>query len=462
VDEETSVRASEAATVQRPESLPTHARNAVHSLGERSEEVFSLSAGTCLRGRYLLETAIGRGAMGEVWKAKDLLSEEAHDRNPYVAIKVLLADIERHPQSFAAMHREASRTQKLAHPNVVTVYTLDRDDRTGRAFIAMELLDGDPLDRVIRRHREQPVGSKELWPIIKGMAEGLAYAHRRGIVHSDFKPGNVFLTREGVPKVLDFGIARAAKEEGGGPARDDDSVMSGYTEAYASPEMLAGAAPHRADDVFALGLVAYELLTGERAFGNRSASEAREAGLRLQPVKTIRRSEWRVIERALAFERGERWPDAGKFLEALQRRVRLQIALAASLVALVATAGGLSYKNYLDALPAVPFEQLPAAQRAEVQRYLSEGQAALDLVRRDGVVEASADAAEMFARAYAIHERNPDAVKGLEASAAAFIEYWQNSTERDRAVEELRKFQAKSEYYKGYAPLERAIEESSG
>jgi hypothetical protein len=113
-------------------------------------------------------------------------------------------------------------------------------------------------------------------------------------------------------------------------------------------------------------------------------------------------------------------------------------------------------------LPAVPFEQLPAAQRAEVQRYLSEGQAALDLVRQDGVVEASADAAEMFARAYAIHERNPDAVKGLEASAAAFIEYWQNSTERDRAVEELRKFQAKSEYYKGYAPLERAIEESSG
>ncbi|HKR36472.1 MAG TPA: serine/threonine-protein kinase [Steroidobacteraceae bacterium] len=462
MDEETLLRANEAATEQRTAPLPTDVRERAAAVDAGSDAARSLSPGTCLRNRYLLETAIGRGAMGEVWKAKDLLIEEAHDRNPYVAIKVLLADIERHPQSFATMHREASRTQKLAHPNIVTVFTLDRDDRTGRAFIAMELLDGEPLDKFIRRYRERPMAAKELWPIIKGMAEGLAYAHRRGIVHSDFKPGNVFLTREGVPKILDFGIARAVREEGAAGARDDDdSVVSGYTEAYAAPEVLAGEGPHRADDVFALGLVAYELLTGERALGRCTSSEAQQAGLKLQPIKTIRRSEWRVIEQALAFERRERWPDAGKFLEALQRRVRLQIALAASLVALIATAGGLSYKNHLDALPAVPFEQLPADQRAEVQRYLSEGQQALDLVRQGGVVEASADAAEMFARAYALHERNPDAVKGLEEAAADFIEYWQSNPQRDRAVEELRKFQAKSAYYKGYAPLEQAIEDSS-
>lgn len=462
MDEETRLRANEAATAQRIERLPTNVSNPAHSSAQGRDAARLLSPGTCLRERYVLETAIGQGAMGQVWKAKDLLSEEARDRNPYVAIKVLLADIERHPQSFAAMHREASRTQKLAHPNIVTVYTLDRDDRTGRAFIAMELLDGEPLDQVIGRQRDQPGTPQELWPIIKGLAEGLAYAHRRGIVHADFKPGNVFLTHEGVPKILDFGIARAAKEDGGADAHDDDeSVISGYTEAYASPEVLAGEAPHRADDVFALGLVTYELLTSERAFGRRSASEAREAGLKLQPIRTIRRSEWRVIERALAFERAERWPDAGKFLEALQRRTRLQIALAASLLALLATTGGLSYKNYLDALPAVPFEQLPADQRAEVHRYLSAGQEALDLVREGGVVEASADAAEMFARAYAIHGRNPGAVEGLEAAAAYFIEYWRSNPERDRAVEELSKFQAKSEYYKGYAPLERAIEEFS-
>lgn len=457
MDEETLLRGSGTAS-----ALPTDVRTPATAADERSDALGALSPGMELRDRYVLEAAIGRGAMGEVWKARDRMGEEAYDRNPYVAIKVLLADVERHPQSFAAMHREAKRTQNLAHPNIVTVYTLDRDDRSGRAFIAMELLDGEPLDRFIRRHGGAPAPVKELWPIVRGMAEGLAYAHRRGIVHSDFKPGNVFVTREGVPKILDFGIARAAREEGAGNQRDDDdSVMSGYTEAYASPEMLAGETPQRADDVFALGLVAYELLTGERAFGHRSASEARDARLRPQPIKTIRRSDWRIIERALAFERSERWSDAGKFFEALQRRTRLQIALAASLVALVATAGGLSYKNYLDALPAVPFEQLPAEQRVEVQKYLSDGQQALDLVRRDGLVEASADAAEMFARAYAIHERNPDAVQGLEASAAAFIEYWQTRPERARAIEELRTFQAKSEYYKGYAPLERAIEELS-
>jgi hypothetical protein len=458
MDEETLLRGSGTATAP----LPTNVRTPAAAADEHSDALGTLTPGTVLRDRYVLEAPIGRGAMGEVWKARDRLGEEAYDRSPYVAIKVLLADIERHPQSFAAMHREAKRTQQLAHPNIVTVHTLDRDDRSGRAFIAMELLEGEPLDKIIRRQRSAPASSKELWPIVKGMAEGLAYAHRRGIVHSDFKPGNVFLTSEGVPKILDFGIARAVKEEGAGNVRDDDdSVMSGYTETYASPEMLAGETPQRADDVFALGLVAYELLTGERAFGSKSVTEARDAGLRPQPIKTIRRSDWRVIERALAFERSARWPDAGKFFEALQRRTRLQVALAASLVALVATAGGLSYKNYLDALPAVPFEQLPAEQRAEVQKYLSDGRQALDLVRRDGLVEASADAAEMFARAYAIHERNPDAVQGLEASAAAFIEYWQNSPERARAIEELRKFQAKSEYYKGYKPLDRAIEELS-
>jgi hypothetical protein len=462
MDEETSLRINEATTSLRSEDQQTNVREPTIACDGREDEALALAPGICLRGRYLLEAAIGRGAMGEVWKAKDLLIEEAHDRNPYVAIKVFLADIERHPQSFAAMHREASRAQKLAHPNIGTVYTLDRDDRTGRAFIAMELLDGEPLDKFIRIHREQPVDAKELWPIIKGMAEGLAYAHRRGIVHSDFKPGNVFVTREGVPKILDFGIARAVREEGGtGLSDDDDSVMSGYTEAYAAPEVLAGEGPHRADDVFAFGLVAYELLTGERAFGTRTSVEARDAGVKLHPIRTIRRREWRAIERSLAFERAERWPDAGKLLDALQRRVRLQIALAASLVALIATAGGLSYKNYLDALPAVPFEQLSAEQRAEVQMYLSDGREALELVRQRGVVEASADAADMFARAYAIHERNPDAVKGLKEAASDFIAYWRGNPERERAVEELRKFRAKSEYYKGYAPLERAINELS-
>jgi hypothetical protein len=419
-----------------------------------------LEPGVCLRNRYVLEEAIGAGAMGQVWRARDLLSEEAHDRNPYVAIKVLRGEAERFKQSFAAMHREASRTQKLAHPNIVTVFTLDRDDASGRVFIAMELLDGEPLDRIVKRMRQERVEPQDPWSIVRGMAEGLAYAHRKGIVHSDFKPGNVFLTREGVPKILDFGIARAARIGNSAQERADDTddVISGYTERYAAPEVLEDAEPHPADDVFALGLVAYELLTGEYPLARRNAVEARDAGFVPAPIKGLSRRQWKVLQRALAYRRADRWQNAAEFLQALQKRTHLQIALAVSLAALVLTAAGLSYRNYLNSLPAVPFEALPAEQQAAVRAALSDGAEALRYVRDSGLIEASADAADRFADAYALHPRNPEAVAGLKEAADRFIAYWADRKDPDRALEELRKFRSKSEFYAGYAPLEKAIE----
>ena len=106
-----------------------------------------------------------------------------------------------------ALQREARKAQTLAHPNVVTVFDFDRDGPT--VFMTMELLRGRSLDVVIREVRGTGVGRKAAMPIIRGVAEGLAYAHRKGIVHSDLKPGNVFVLEDGTPKLLDFGIARA-------------------------------------------------------------------------------------------------------------------------------------------------------------------------------------------------------------------------------------------------------------
>ncbi len=130
----------------------------------------------------------------------------------------------------------------------MTVYVFDRDDQSGRAFIAMELLEGKPLDRVIREAGAQGMPREQALPIIRGMSEGLAYAHRKGIVHSDFKPANVFLTREGVPKILDFGIARAVRAVDSGSADaagdEDDTGFQGYTPAYARRKP-SRAAPHR-------------------------------------------------------------------------------------------------------------------------------------------------------------------------------------------------------------------------
>jgi serine/threonine protein kinase len=418
--------------------------------------------GYALRGRYVLETMIGKGAMGQVWKAKDLLAEKARDRNPYVAIKVLTSDYEQHPRAFEAMQREASRAQGLAHPNVVTVYTFDVDDRSGRVFIAMELLNGRPLDRLIRDSGGRGVAVEDAWKVIRGVAEGLAYAHRKGIVHSDLKPANIFLTADGVPKVLDFGIARAAKQAGDeSGTNDDDSVMSGYTVTYAAPEVFDDAPPDTADDVFALGIVAYELLTGRHPFGREPANVARDRRAKPGAIKALSRRQWRAIAGALEFDRQKRLPDAAAFLRALQGVTPLQIGLAAAVVVLAVTATVLWYRGYLASRPAIAFEQLPLTEQQYVRHALDTGNEALELVRKSNVIEATADAADSFADAYEHHPRNPDAVAGLEEAADRFIEWIRTQPDHAVALRELRNFQQKSPYYARYAPLESAIEEQA-
>jgi len=435
----TRVRAPE--TQVRPNGLP------------RGPSQTPLGEGLTLRGRYRLEQLIGQGSMGQVWRAKDLLSEEARDRTPYVAVKVLNSDFETHPDAFIGMHREASRAQKLAHPNIVTVFVFDRDDASGRAFIAMELLEGTALDRVIRDASPGGLTRAEALPIIRGMADGLAYAHRKGIVHSDLKPANVFFTREGVPKILDFGIARAVKA-----ADSEDSVFQGYTENYAAPDALAGGEANTSEDIFALGVVCYELLTGRHPFNRQSVLEARANGFKPEPIRGLKRHEAKTIEKALAYDRSERFADAAAFNRALQGVAALPrvLAGAATMLAIIVVLFG--YRAYRASLPDVPLEALSPQVQQDVREALSQGRASMEYLERSQDITASADAAQYFADAYALHPRNPDAVAGLRQAADKVLKWYTNAPDRRMALEELRKFQAKSDYYETYGPLNEAIE----
>lgn len=418
-----------------------------------------LSQGYQLRNRYTLIQPIGHGAMGEVWKARDSFSEKANDRNPFVAIKVFRGDFEQHPLAYTAMQREASRAMQLAHPNIVTVHHFDQDERSGRTFIVMELLEGKPLDKLIRDAQGKGLTPQEAWPIIKGMSEGLAYAHRKGLVHSDFKPGNVFLTRDGVAKVLDFGIARAARQADGGGAEDDpDSVVSGYTLSYAAPQALEQQPADTSDDVFAVGLVAYELLSGIHPFKNLPANEAQSQKLRPPFIKGLKRREWHALEKALAFTREERFADAAAFLRSLQGWTLLQRSLAAAVMALSILAAGLGYRSYVDSLPDVAFADLPAAEQQIVTAALADGRSALRLVEQEHIMEASDDAANAFAKAYEHHPKDPDAVSGLQRSADLFIRWCAGLPDRKDALAKLREFQKRSDYYQSYGPLKAAIE----
>jgi len=176
----------------------------------KSSRYENLGPGVTLKERFVLLEKLGQGGMGVVFKAKDLLKVEAHDRDPYVAIKVLTDAFKKYSGSFIALQREASKAQRLAHPNIATVYDFDRDGNT--VFMTMEYLQGKPLNQLIKEISKKPLKLDHALFIIDELSSGLAYAHEKLLIHSDFKPGNCFLLSDGHVKLLDFGIARASTQ----------------------------------------------------------------------------------------------------------------------------------------------------------------------------------------------------------------------------------------------------------
>ena len=296
--------------------------------------------GQCLKDRFELLEVLGRGGMSVVFRALDRRKVEASDRNPYVALKLLNAKFRHHPESLKTLQREARKVQQLRHPNIINIYDFDKDER-GNYFLTMEVLSGLPLDEVIRRRRKRGgMAPEEAYGLIEQMGSALAAAHRQHIVHSDFKPSNVFLTQDGTIKVFDFGIARAARPEPGEvqeTTQFDAGVLGALTPLYASPEMLTGLDPDPRDDVYALGVIAYELLTGRRPFGKRNALQAFSEDIKPKRIKALSRRQWKGLERALHFERKRRTPQVERLLDDLRmRRTSLpKYAIAAALLLLV-------------------------------------------------------------------------------------------------------------------------------
>lgn len=280
--------------------------------------------GSVIKQRFKLEKVLGIGGMGKVYRALDLLKAEAKDKTPYVAIKLLNEDFKDHPEAFIALQRESSRQQKLAHPNIATIYDFDRVGGPGTpVFITMELMEGMELKKFIKQ-KARPQGGipfDEAYDIIRQLGLGLIYAHERRLVHSDFKPGNAFLCNNGTVKTLDFGIARVVKNPVTGEAEKtlfDPGQLGALTPAYASLEMLSGEEPDTRDDTYALGCTAYELLTGKHPFNKVPANKAQQNNLVPPYVKTLNKKQNRALRRAVAFHRKDRSPNVGHFLEELE------------------------------------------------------------------------------------------------------------------------------------------------
>jgi len=409
----------------------------------------NLTQGSVVKERFVIESLLGRGGMGIVFAAIDKRKQEARDPNPSIAIKILNADFRSHPDALIALQREARKAQTLAHPNVVTVFDFDRDGST--VFMTMERLRGNSLDTMVRDARGRGIGRAAALPIVRGMAEGLAYAHRKGIIHSDLKPGNLFVTEDGTTKILDFGISRALPSASAEQDVFDAGSLGAYSEAYATPEMIEGVDPHPSDDVYALGLIAYELFTGKHPYERRSALQARDAGLTPLAPKDLTRREWRVLQRALAFDRSVRPADAAEFLKLFFGVTRLQKSLLASVCVLALLSGFLWYRNYQAAGPAVPFAQLPAATQEQFKSLMTEGDNEWRFYLKDHNLVVLYDAIDQYADAYKLHPRNRNATRALQRAADAFLEATKGKPEQQAVAEALA---AKSDYLAKYAPLE--------
>lgn len=269
-----------------------------------------LYPGAVLRNRFVLQSRLDSSGMSEVFKALDRRRQESSAENPWVAIKLVSPSHRHFPEALRLLQREAALAQRLDHPNVVRVYDFDRDGE--HAFITMEWLEGESLADLLTRQRHRPLTPARARQILREVGAALQFAHGRGITHADVKPGNIFLTREGGAKLLDFGIARSTQ-----PA-DDAPGADARTPAYASCEVLEGKEPTAQDDVYSLACVAYRMLTGRRALGAADALAAEAAGRRPTRAKNLTDSQWRALEHALAFRRDVRTPDMASFLRELE------------------------------------------------------------------------------------------------------------------------------------------------
>jgi len=272
-----------------------------------------------LNHRFVLESILGAGGMGTVYKAQDLRKVEAQDSQSHVAVKVLNSDFKNHPDAFVSLQREASRSHLLSHPNIVTVHDFDRDGDT--IYMTMELLQGQDLESLLADHKGQGLPQAQAQEIIRDYCSALAFAHEKGIIHSDLKPGNIFVTPQGA-KVLDFGIARLASES---QYKDhfDAGNIGAITPAYASLEMLDNKEPQASDDVYAAAIIAYEMYSGRHPFNNRSAASALALGLKPDRLDELSKRQWQALSAALEIKRSDRSDSVLDFMKALTEKPRL-------------------------------------------------------------------------------------------------------------------------------------------
>jgi len=403
---------------------------------DKSSNTVRLAVGQLLGSRYRIERELGEGGMGVVYLAAD---EQVPGER--FAIKVLKEGLD--PDSLSLLREEVRKTRKLSHPNIVDVHSVNVDGQ--RLYLLMEYLEGKSLDMLLDEEFGRGMPFSHAWPIIKDVGAALGNAHDHNVIHSDLKPANVFLTTSGRTKLLDFGIARVSR----GPLLQGRSGSRALTPAYASCEMLKGKEADPRDDLYSFASVIYEMLCGERPFGERTALEAREDAAQMAPLHGLSREQNATLAKALAFDREARTRTVETLLAGLaadSRQRTRPVAFLGAAVLVVIAAVGLTYFA-LDRLWVSP--RSVVVEGAAVSPKSIAVLPLLDLSTgheqqyfADGLTAALIDRLTLFPGLSVIGQTSSFAVKGSKEDAPTLarrlrVEYFLEGTARGSA-EQLR------------------------
>lgn len=297
--------------------------------------------GDLLSDRYRLIELIGTGGMSYVYKAIDNFAEKAGDSEPYVAVKILSSEFSAHPDAVTIMQREAKKTRLLAHPNIVQIHDFVLEDSL--CYIVMEYLQGETLDQIIKRSKPNGLPKNGALNILKQITSALEFAHQQGILHSDLKPSNIFITQQQRVKIFDFGVSRGLKQKVDEYAvqlhsDEPEYEVGGYTPAYASLNMLNQQTHDVKDDIYGLACITYEMFTSKHPYARKPANKAFAEKIKPNKVPKLALFNWKGLEKGLQLEHHQRTESVQQFYQDLTRTLFKPVALAASalLVSVVA------------------------------------------------------------------------------------------------------------------------------
>ena len=256
--------------------------------------------GRVLRNRYVLESRLGSGGMGTVFKAMDRYRCDLTEDNRHVAIKFLHEETDNRAEILSNLRREFFCAQALSHRSIVKVYELDLDDDV--AFFTMELLQGELLSSVLERSRPHAISRSYAWEIIREIGDGLAHAHARNVVHGDLKPQNIMIANSGELRILDFGASNAPARQRSNADGPRKSTIN-LTPAYACCQLLEGQQADPRDDLYALACISYEMLAGDHPFQGRRSTEARDLGLLAPRPRGLTQQQWQTLAMGLSWRR---------------------------------------------------------------------------------------------------------------------------------------------------------------